>query len=258
MTERTSNRVNRSGCDLSGPLLVGLLAGDETAVRRTLCEGHGRFGDVASMAHEVVGPALREVGEMWRRGEINIAEEHLATALVSRALAHLSASIPLPVPGAPRILFTCLEGEYHDLGLRILTDVAREAGWDSENLGANVPRKAMVDFIAVRRPEALGLSICLAGHVAEAVKTIEEVRQVAPETRILVGGRAVAVDPALADLLPADVIAPSVLTLRDWLRMGGPKAGMPGARPLSVVGSLPATMPDALRVRLGGRVSRPN
>ncbi len=229
MVQRKSICSNRAVVDLSGPLLVALLAGDEEAVRQAFVEARERGADMAVIARDVVGPALCEVGELWRRGEVSIAEEHLATALVARALAHLAVAIPFPGAGAPRILFTCLEGEFHDLGIRILSDVAREAGWEPENLGANVPRQAMVAFVAVRRPEALGISICLAAHVPEATRTIEEVRAAAPATRILVGGHAIESDPSLRDLIPADATLPDVLALRDWLRENGPEGAL-GAR----------------------------
>ena len=97
-------------------------------------------------------PALCEVGRMWTRGEASIAEEHLATALVSRVLARSSGSAAVPAGPARRIVFACLAGEFHDLGIRFLADVARECGWDAESLGANVPREALVRFVEQRPP----------------------------------------------------------------------------------------------------------
>jgi len=249
IVSRKLNRSKRTTCDLSGPLLVGLLAGDEGAVRRALGEARERGADTAVIARDLVGPALCEVGDMWRRGEVSVAEEHLATALVARSLSQLSASIPAPSIGSPRILFTCLEGEFHDLGIRILSDVAREAGWEAENLGANVPRHAMIEFVAVRRPDALGLSICLAGHVPEAAKTIEQLRAAAPGTKILAGGHALETDPSLCELVPADVTLPDVLALRDWLRENGPK-GTPAGKARSRVQAPPSSLPASFRRRL--------
>ena len=246
MVSRSPNRSKPTVHDLSGPLLVGLLAGNEGVVRQALAEGRGRGADFALLASDVVGPALFEVGEMWRRGEVSVAEEHLATALVARSFSQLSAEIAPPATGSPRILFSCLEGEFHDLGIRILSDVAREMEWEAENLGANVPRRAMVEFIAVRRPEAVGLSICLAGHVPEAVRTIDEIRRAAPGAKILVGGRALEADPSLCDLVPGDFVLTGVLALRDWLLRNGPR----GRRRKTSVMLPPSSLPASLRRRL--------
>lgn len=247
MSNPTPKRPNQPIRELSGPLLLALLAGDDPDVRRIFDEARRRGADLAVIALDLVGPALCQVGEMWRRGVASVAEEHLASALVSRELACLGASIPCPGAGAPRILFSCAEGEFHELGVRIASDIAREAGWEAENLGANVPRDAVVGFVATRRPDALGLSLSLSGHIAEAVKTIEAVRNVSPSTRILVGGRAVEADPELTDLLPADAAVPDVVALRDWLVRNRPKAAHAKPRPL------PPLLPAGLRRKLGRR-----
>ena len=93
---------------------------------------------------------------MWERGEVSVAEEHLATALATRVVARSAgAAAPPGGPGRPRILLACLAGEFHDVGIRLLSDVARESGWDAESLGANVPRESLVRFVAQRRPSGL-------------------------------------------------------------------------------------------------------
>ena len=163
------------------------------------------------------------------RGEASIAEEHLATALVSRVLARSSGARPSAAGAARRIVFACLAGEFHDLGIRFLADVARECGWDAESLGANVPREALVRFVAQRPPAALALSVSLAGHVPEAAQTIAGVRAVAPGITVLVGGLAFREDPERVALTGADAGIADAVALRDWLRAQEKKAS--GASP---------------------------
>jgi methanogenic corrinoid protein MtbC1 len=110
---------------------------------------------------------------MWSRGEVSVAEAHLASALVSRAFARRAAPLPVPPLGAPRLLLACLAGEFHELGLKIVAEVARMAGWQANLLGANTPRECAIRFIALHRPEAVGLSLALAAHLAECGRTVE-------------------------------------------------------------------------------------
>jgi len=235
--------------DLSGPFLLALLGGDEAAVEGLVSRSRALGADTALVVRDLVMPALCEVGRMWARGEASIAEEHLATALVSRVLGRSSGSGGAPPGPDRRIVFACLAGEFHDLGIRFLADVARECGWDAESLGANVPREAIVRFVQQRPPAALALSVSLAGHVPEAAQTIAEIRAAVPGITVLVGGLAFREDPERFALTGADVGIADAVTLRDWLRAqeGKHPAAFPHGEPGR---GLPVAMPASLRRRV--------
>ena len=235
--------------DVTGPFLLALLGGDEAAVEGLVSRSRSLGADTALVVRDLVMPALCEVGRMWMRGEASIAEEHLATALVGRVLSRTSGGAAVPAGPARRIVFACLAGEFHDLGIRFLADVARESGWDAESLGANVPREALVRFVAQRPPAALALSVSLAGHVPEAAQAIAEVRAVAPGTKILVGGLAFREDPERFALTGADAGITDAVALRDWLRSREKK--LTGASPNGLPAhGLPEAMPASLRRRV--------
>jgi len=220
---RRSPRHRASCCrPLAGPLVLCLLSGDEERVRTLLDEARGPGVDTALLARDVIAPALEEIGEMWRRRQISPAEEHLATSVLSRALGHVGTRVPLPPLGAPRILFACLAGEFHELGIRIAADVAHEAGWLAKSLGANVPRGDLALLVEERRPDAVGLSVALAAHLPECLRTIDEIRRRAPGVKILVGGRAVRTEPALRTVKGPDACAADAVELRDWLTANRP------------------------------------
>lgn len=233
---------------VGGPFLVALLGGDEAAVEELVARARSLGADTAVVVRDLVMPALCEVGRMWTRGTASIAEEHLATNLVSRVLARSSGRAGAQAPASPRIVLACLSGEFHDLGIRFLADVARECGWDAESLGANVPREALVQFVEQRPPAALALSVSLAGHVPEAAEAIAQVRAVAPGVTTLVGGLAFREDPERFALTGADAGISDAVSLRDWLRAEmnercGRRNGLCGQ-------GLPETMPASLRVRV--------
>jgi MerR family transcriptional regulator, light-induced transcriptional regulator len=226
--------------ELSGPLLVALLAGDERAADDVFRRAIAMGADPALVARDLVQPALDEVGLLWERGEIGIAEEHLATALVSRTFLMRAACEKAPPLGAPRLVLTCLAGEFHELGARLAAEIGRREGWQVELLGANLPRESALDYIALRNPEAVGLSLSLAGHVVEAATMIDRIRAVAPRAKVLAGGVAFRRDPALADVTGADACIACPVALRDWLR-----ANKPARR---------GTRPPALRRRPDPRI----
>jgi len=234
--------------DLEGPFLLALLGGDESAVEELVGRARSRGADTALLVRDLVMPALAEIGLMWTRGEASIAEEHLATALVSRVLPRSACSGGAAPGPRPRLVLACLEGEFHDLGIRFLADVAREAGWEAESLGANVPRESLVRFLSQRPPDAVALSLSLAGHVPEAARTIAGIREAAPSAAVLVGGLAFREDPDRIALTGADAGIADAVALRDWLRARS-RATANGAGKEEARG-LPAEMPAALRRRL--------
>jgi MerR family transcriptional regulator, light-induced transcriptional regulator len=243
------DRGGSSISGLSGPLVVALLAGCENNVRRIFREARTTGADLARISIDLVEPALSQIGEMWVQHEISIAEEHLATLLVTRLIANAAES---PVPrraGAPRIVLACLSGEFHELGLRIISEVAREAGWEPEELGANVPRAALTAFLGQRPPQAVGLSISLPGHIPECGETIRLCRKAAPAAKVLVGGRIFRVDPDLGSLLDADFVVPDVVSLRDWLRTSRRALSRRPASPMPARLTYPGGMPPGARGR---------
>lgn len=207
-----------------GPLLVALLAGDESAVQAVFDRAREARMDLAVVARDLVEPALDQVGVMWQRGEISIGEEHLATALVARAFQLGAWDVPLPGLGAPRLVLVCPAGEFHDLGARIVAEIGRQEGWQVEFLGANLPREAAIHFVSMRQPDAVGLSIALAAHVVGCAPLVKEIRKVAPSAKVLAGGLAFRLDPALVPLAGVDACVSDAVALRDWLRANRPSA----------------------------------
>jgi methanogenic corrinoid protein MtbC1 len=227
---------------------VALLAADESSFEAVFASAASRGADFALLARDLVSPALDEVGLMWHRGEVSVAEEHLATAIVHRAFTRCASRVSLPPLGAPRLLLSCLAGEFHELGARIAGEVAREAGWQVELLGANTPRDAVLGYIAQRRPDAVGLSCALTGHLAECGKTVEEIRKCAPGVKVLVGGSVFRRDNAYCGQTGADACISDAVALRDWLVAHRPAPN--GCAAPCAPGY------DALRKKVGG-VRRP-
>ena len=90
----------------------------------------GSWHDVAT----VVGELLVAIGERWARGEMTVAQEHLASGSLQRALA-LTAETVLVSSAAPRCVLAAADGDDHTLGLSLAELCLREQGWRTESLG---------------------------------------------------------------------------------------------------------------------------
>ncbi len=175
------------------PWVEALLEAREAAgVSSLLLAERARTGAWHRVA-ERAGLVVAELGRRWQAGSISIAEEHLASERLARALARLAESIPLPSP-APVALLTCAEGDDHTLGLSLVELVLREAGWSTLWAGRRTPlgeierllgdgevgllavsaSEASADALGLRRQaealgrrcRALGVTLVLGGHGA--------------------------------------------------------------------------------------------
>jgi DNA-binding transcriptional MerR regulator len=108
--------------------------------------------------HEVALPVLREVGELWSRGRVSPAHEHLAAMQIRQTLnsiLHFSA----PPPGAPRILVTTPEGHLHELGVMMGAVMAANRGLDPVYLGPDLPAGYIRAALDLSRARVLLLAV---------------------------------------------------------------------------------------------------
>jgi diguanylate cyclase (GGDEF)-like protein len=155
--------------------------------RQALGEGLG----VAGLYQRVIAPAMWRIGELWERGEISVADEHLATALTHQAMASIyGPSLGHKImPG--RILMAAVEGEQHALGLRMAADVIELAGYETIYLGADVPTADLLQAVATRSPDLVGLSATMPSSIKALDRVIAEIQGLEPNPIVLFGGQGV-------------------------------------------------------------------
>ena len=92
---------------------------------------------VDDVRFHLITPALYDVGARWERGEIGVADEHLASSICEWLLFALAGRVRRPRPSGRRALVGCSEGELHALGARMIAHVLSESGWMVMLLGAD-------------------------------------------------------------------------------------------------------------------------
>jgi MerR family transcriptional regulator, light-induced transcriptional regulator len=184
--------------------------GDRRAALRAIDEARTDGLDIRTLYEEVLQPAQREIGRLWQENRITVADEHLATAITQAAMSRVYDELFRVEPRAGRTLIAaCADTERHELGLRMVCDLLELDGWDTCYLGATVPIESLVDIVRERRPRAVALSASIAPHLQRLQSAIAAIRETlgAATPLIMVGGRLFQDDPALGQLIGADVTA---------------------------------------------------
>lgn len=179
------------------------LAGNRAeALRLVVDEGVRRGARVVELQAKVIRPAQSEIGLMWQRNEISIAQEHLATGISQLVMARLFEYVTPVERNGKTIAVACVEGERHEFPARLVADYLDFAGFEVRHFGADLPTDCLVAEIARLKPDAIALSATMSFNVPALRRTVEGLRAaVGPTLPILIGGHALSWSPGLADEL---------------------------------------------------------
>src|SRR3954447_9741011 len=176
--------------ELGRAYATAILTGDEVAAEVVIREAMDARLGTATIDDEIIAPALWLVGELWQRGEISVADEHLATEISVRVLALLrEAQRVADTRRGRRVMLAAPSGEQHTVALRMVGGVLREAGYVIVMLGGDVPPGALAAAAAQHKPHVVCLSTTLAGNVDRLLITMDEVRREWPPAAFVIGGR---------------------------------------------------------------------
>jgi methanogenic corrinoid protein MtbC1 len=200
--------------------LAALRKGDRKLAFQVAFDAHRDGADLRMLYLEVFQPALRDIGHLWERNELTVAEEHLATAITQSIMAGLYTQNTLAPERGRHMVAACAELERHEIGLRMLCDFMDFEGWTTTFLGASVPRASLAKMVCERRPDVLALSASITPHLPQLRATIEVVRTACNEDQpiVLVGGRIFHESPELAYAVGADLTAPDAQHAAQLLR----------------------------------------
>ena len=153
---------------------------------------------------DILGPAMASVGQQWHDGEISIAEEHLATAIVMRLIGRMGPRFARKGRSRGTVVVTTPPGERHSIPSLMVADLLRGAGFEVLDLGSDVPVDALAGI--VEGTDEL-VAVCLSSTRVNATtalrRTIRAIRKAAPDVPVFVGGASIP-DAESASALGAD------------------------------------------------------
>jgi MerR family transcriptional regulator, light-induced transcriptional regulator len=179
--------------ELGQAYAAALLSGDEIAAETAIREAMDAGLTTAEIDDEIIAPALWLVGELWERGEITVADEHLATEISMRVVTLQREAQRVAVSrGDHGVLLAAPAGELHVVALRMIANLLRDAGYDVLMLGADVPAEALAASARHHQPDVVCLSATMRSGGDEVTATMDAVQRAWPRAGFVIGGRAVA------------------------------------------------------------------
>lgn len=178
-----------SGVDYVRLALEAVLQFDAERLDSLLSRAEVNLGG-ANFLNNVVMPFMDGLGDQWMEGNIRIAHEHMASAIVRNHIGSLLSS-HRHAEDSPVILVATPSGQLHEIGALAVAAVAALEGWRPIYLGPNLPPEEIAGAAGRTRALAVALSLVYPTNDPRLAADLQKLRQLLPPSfPLLIGGRA--------------------------------------------------------------------
>lgn len=194
---------------LAREYLDALLVARTEEASRLILDAAASGTSVKDLYLQVLQPVQHEIGRLWQVNQVTVAQEHYCSAVTQLVMGRLFSYLPAGSRNGKSVVVTCVGGELHEIGARMVADMLESSGWDSYFLGASTPTGSVLSAVADRQAHLLAVSVTIHFNVDTARRLIEEIRT-SPDAsglKIMVGGRSFLVAPDLWRSIGADASA---------------------------------------------------
>jgi len=155
-------------------LIVSMLEMNELVFNEILDKNFSKLGLLGTFT-DLLYPFLNHIGVLWGTNKAMPAQEHFISNLIKQKIYSAINAIPSKDETAPTIVLCLMEGENHEIGLLLANYMAKELGWRTFYLGANVPMANIKDVLEITKPELM-LTIFTMSRPAQIEKLIASLK----------------------------------------------------------------------------------
>jgi len=181
-----------------------LVQGDESEAWRLLQAALGSAYSPEDLYFDVLGPAMRRVGDDWEAGRIDVGDEHRATVVMYRLVGRLGPLFARRGTSRGTVVLGAPIGDPHGLATARVADPLRGRGFSITDLGANTPADSWASTVAgTQRLAGVGVVVSTPVEDALVASTIATIKSY-HHGPVVLGGVAIR-DHAHATALGGDI-----------------------------------------------------
>lgn len=170
------------------------VAGDESACLEIIEIAIRHRSSLIDIYELLIAPAMALVGSWYVSGNIDEAQEHLASEIALRSMSRVVQAVGVVKKSHRVAVLGCAENGWHTIGLRMLGDLLKVNGWRTIFLGANVPHRAFVSMVVNHQPDLVLVS-CISPDASEStanlIRELSDLRKNGRKWLIGIGGPAI-------------------------------------------------------------------
>jgi trimethylamine corrinoid protein len=185
-----------------------ILDGDEELSAELAQSALDENVDLTKAMNEGFLKGIQEVGELYQAGEYFLPELVCSADAMKAALEIMTPALKKASSSAGiakgTVVIATVEGDVHDIGKKIVAAMLTAAGYEVFDLGIDVPIEKIVETVAERKPDILGLSALLTTTMQEQKNTIAllEKENLRDQVKVIIGGAPVS--SKWAEMIHAD------------------------------------------------------
>ena len=214
---RTQRLENTNHSDL--PFFHSLVAGAEAEAVNLLITAHLHGKTLTDIFDDLICPAMNCIGELWYKGDLSVAQEHLATRTAQSAIHTLRRTLPVPEMRGELAMCCGIEGDFHELPTHLAQMTIENEGWEVLNFGANMPLHSMTEEILQHLPELICISATLMPDIERISRDYKDFRERIGKLKIpvIIGGRAFS-DGQIRNRFPAEFYAETFNDVAEFVK----------------------------------------
>jgi len=146
----------------------------------------------AEILNNVLLPAMKEVGDLFGKGELILPFVLQSAELMKRAVGQLERYMDR-AEGVTKgkLVLATVYGDVHDIGKNLVKTILANNGFTVVDLGKQVPVETIVEKAEAERADAIGLSALLVSTSRQMPLVIRELHRKGARTPVLIGGAAI-------------------------------------------------------------------
>jgi corrinoid protein of di/trimethylamine methyltransferase len=176
-------------------------AGAAAAAQEAIAEGLDAYVAIT----EGLAAGMREVGELYERGEYYVPEILVCSDAMNGAIEILKPHIKnLPDRKPVKVLLGVIEGDIHDLGKNIVKIMLDAAGFEVIDLGRDVKAERFIEAAREAKAGIIGLSTLMSTTMGNMKKVVDALiaQGLREDFKVIVGGGPTS--PEFAESIGAD------------------------------------------------------
>jgi MerR family transcriptional regulator, light-induced transcriptional regulator len=201
--------VEERAASLRRAYLGEILGGNRKTALELIMEAYRSGYPISGIYMDVLQEALYEVGRLWEANRITVADEHMATAITQYVMSNLYQHLEINHEMHGRAVVTGVEGELHQVGAHMVSDILEADGWNVMFLGTNIPPEGVIESVRHQGADLFCISSTMLSNIPKVIELVEMVRREfgASAPRIMLGGGAFKTLSQLPDELSGCLVA---------------------------------------------------
>ena len=146
---------------------------------------------VNEILNDALIAGMNEVGALFKDGEMFVPEVLVSAKALQAGIDIIRpALVEAGVKAAGRIVTVTVEGDLHDIGIKLVGMMLEGAGFEVINIGVDKPAKEIIEKIKELKPNILGMSAMLTTTMANMKDVVEMLKEegLLDNIKVMIGG----------------------------------------------------------------------